>query len=602
MRPSLAAAARGVSPSALTASSISRRVGCPGRSAWRSTALTSPMDPDAAARCSAVLPRSSVSARDTPRLAWRCTAALLPSAAAAIILAAADVSPGTPRSRSSPTRARHIPGETPEGTPTAADDPRAEISPVRALAPARSLAPAFAPAVVLVPVLALVSGSSPVRRPMPSRGTSSTKSPAGSPVGTPSPNSQNRVNPARPRLPCAAPYVTEAHVARHPSPSLLPSLAGPRMSSIGRLRCAANAATSNSVAGTFDRDMARTYAPRTAAAPASISSGRSSPSPCGISASAQSATEIIARRQLSSGAPAFGHACMLRHRRSAPATARTMAASTSFGETSAERPARAEGSGETGRGRRDLSDRSEHSASRSASSATVATRRSAPSRSDCAVAAAWVWPSDRIPRRSTAATASPPERSRRDASSRSRSSPPRSTAWHAISANRAQWNREFPSRNTLTCSYLARRPPREAPGAPSALVRPSSTAAAAAAAADGATETGTRPGSTRVRRGSSGWVRRGPSGSSARVRAGATSRRARVSVSSVSSVSSVAVAARRRRRSSRSLARVLATESLRAHSARRASKRPGPSGVPGADRSVRAGEEHWDRSLARAAR
>ena len=81
------------------------------------------------------------------------------------------------------------------------------------------------------------------------------------------------------------------------------------------------------------------------------------------------------------------------------------------------------------------------------SSSTDRIRSIAPRRSAAAVAAACACPRLRIPRRSTAATLSPRPQA---------SSAPCSRAWHTISPSLAQWNNEFPSLNTLTCSYPSR--------------------------------------------------------------------------------------------------------------------------------------------------
>eukprot|EP00982_Pelagococcus_subviridis_P012423 31174-Pelagococcus_subviridis.AAC.1 len=251
------------------------------------------------------------------------------------------------------------------------------------------------------------------------------KSPAGRPCGTPSPSSQNRVNPARPRAACAAPTTSVAHLARHrfrrraafwlslpeppppppppPSPSLpssslpLPSSSssptptGPRISVIGRLKYALSAATSTNELGTFGRAAASANASLTRIARKYASESRRDGS------SLASATRRIARRQLSSGAP---DGSALDRSNLEPLIAATIAASSALGETSSARtPA-------GGRDAPPLGGGDAASRARSSSSSTLAIFAAAPRRRCVAVSFACDFPSDRIPRRSTAATES----------------------------------------------------------------------------------------------------------------------------------------------------------------------------------------------------
>mmetsp|Transcript_4536 Transcript_4536/g.20658 ORF Transcript_4536/g.20658 Transcript_4536/m.20658 type:complete len:343 (+) Transcript_4536:2440-3468(+) len=215
---------------------------------------------------------------------------------------------------------------------------------------------------------------------------------------------------------------------------------------MGRRRCDANAATSTKVAGTFDRHMASQYARRTAAS--YRSSSRSPYAPDSASASAIVPTSTKALRQLSSGAPrATLDPGQLSSSILAPLTATTIASSTALvfmsGASELDAASSAAASDDASPPDRPGVDAIELDSS----SSTDRIRSIAPRRSAAAVAAACACPRLRIPRRSTAATLSPRPQA---------SSAPCSRAWHTISPSLAQWNNEFPSLNTLTCSYPSR--------------------------------------------------------------------------------------------------------------------------------------------------
>ena len=215
---------------------------------------------------------------------------------------------------------------------------------------------------------------------------------------------------------------------------------------MGRRRCDANAATSTKVAGTFDRHMASQYARRTAAS--YRSSSRSPYAPDSASASAIVPTSTKALRQLSSGAPrATLDPGQLSSSIFAPLTATTIASSTALvfmsGASELDAASSAAASDDASPPDRPGVDAIELDSS----SSTDRIRSIAPRRSAAAVAAACACPRLRIPRRSTAATLSPRPQA---------SSAPCSRAWHTISPSLAQWNNEFPSLNTLTCSYPSR--------------------------------------------------------------------------------------------------------------------------------------------------
>ena len=216
---------------------------------------------------------------------------------------------------------------------------------------------------------------------------------------------------------------------------------------MGRRRCDANAATSTKVAGTFDRHMASQYARRTAAS--YRSSSRSPYAPDSASASAIVPTSTKALRQLSSGAPrATLDPGQLSSSILAPLTATTIASSTALVFISGASELDAASSAAAASVDASPPDRPGVDAIElDSSSSTDRIRSIAPRRSAAAVAAACACPRLRIPRRSTAATLSPRPQA---------SSAPCSRAWHTISPSLAQWNNEFPSLNTLTCSYPSR--------------------------------------------------------------------------------------------------------------------------------------------------